>query len=195
MAAHLLEPAVVGPFLAHEDRVHRRLHVVVDPACTGALVEGERLVVRVEHHLLALARIGPHERHPTVAEPHVGDLDRHGDAVDQHHLVAPVELVGLARFEDQRHERRRGPRAALAPPDRSVAPDGIIPALVAETAEVLEDPQQRHPLPAAPSCVRGQQPVELVPPRPKLRLGLDAALVLIPIALCVDRFGPVACGD
>ena len=31
----------------------------------------------VEHHLLALARVGPHERHAAVAEPDVGDLHGH----------------------------------------------------------------------------------------------------------------------
>jgi hypothetical protein len=36
---------------------------------------GERCaVVRVKDHLLALARIGTHERHAAVAEPHMGDL-------------------------------------------------------------------------------------------------------------------------
>ena len=105
------------------------------------------------------------------------DLHRHGDAVDQHDLVAPVELVGLARLEAQRHEGRRSPRATLAPPDRSVSPDGVIPALVAEAAEVLVDPQQRHPLAAVPRRIRGQQPIELVPPSAELRLGLNAALV------------------
>lgn len=104
---------------------------VVDPSGAGAFVEGEGPVMRVEHHLLGLARIRPHERHPAVAEPHVGDLDRYGDAVDQHDLVAPVELVGLTRIEAQRHERRRCPGASLAPPGRGVAPDGVVAAFVA----------------------------------------------------------------
>ena len=76
VAAHLQEAAIVGALLADEDRLHRRLHVVVDAARAGALEEGERPVVGVEHHLLRLARIGPHEQHPAVAEPDVGDLHR-----------------------------------------------------------------------------------------------------------------------
>ena len=72
----------------------------------------------VEHHLLALARIGPHEQHPAVAEPDLRHLHRHRDAGDQHHLVAPVELVGLARREAQRHEGRRRRRGSLALPRR-----------------------------------------------------------------------------
>ena len=37
VAAHLQEAAIVEPLLADEDRLHRRLHVVVDAAPAGAL--------------------------------------------------------------------------------------------------------------------------------------------------------------
>ena len=49
----------------------------------------------VEHHLLALARVGPHVKHAAVAEPDMRHLHPHGGAVDQDDLVAPVELVGF----------------------------------------------------------------------------------------------------
>jgi hypothetical protein len=52
--------------------------------------EGEGPVVGVEHHLLALARVGPHEHHPAVAEPDMRDLHRHRRAANQHDLVAPI---------------------------------------------------------------------------------------------------------
>ena len=47
----------------------------------------------VEHHLLRLARIGPHEQHASVAEPDMNRLygDRH--PAQQDDLVAPVELM------------------------------------------------------------------------------------------------------
>ena len=57
------------------------------------------------------------------------DLHRHRHAVDQHDLVAPVELVGLARREAQRHEGRRRCRAARAVPARGVAPHRVVAAL------------------------------------------------------------------
>ena len=44
VAAHLQEAAIVVALLADEDRLHRRLHVVVDAALAGALEEGERPV-------------------------------------------------------------------------------------------------------------------------------------------------------
>ena len=69
MAAHLQEATIVEAVLADEDRLHRRLHVVVDAAPAGALEEDEGPIVRVEHHLLRLARIGPHEQHTAMTEP------------------------------------------------------------------------------------------------------------------------------
>jgi hypothetical protein len=55
--------------------------------------------VCVEHRLLALARISPHHEHLAVAEPDVRHLDRRGHPGEHHHLVRPVELIGLARRE------------------------------------------------------------------------------------------------
>jgi hypothetical protein len=133
--------------------------------------------VGVEHHLLRLARIGPHEQHPAVAEPDLRHLHRHRDPGDQHHLVAPVELVGLARREAQRHERRHRRRGPLALPAGRVPPHRVVAALVAEPAQLLEDPDQRQPLPARPRRIHRQQPVELLSPRPDLRLRLHLPLV------------------
>src|SRR5256714_750617 len=61
VAAHPQKAAIVLAILANEDAINSRLHVVVDAARAGALEEGEGSDVRVEHHLLGLARIGPHE--------------------------------------------------------------------------------------------------------------------------------------
>ena len=87
-AAHLQETAIVEAVLADEDRVHRRLHIVVDATSAGPLEQREGPVMGIEHHLLRLARIGAHEQHPAVAKPDVGDLhdQRHAaqhDAVGQ----------------------------------------------------------------------------------------------------------------
>jgi hypothetical protein len=51
MAAHLQEAAIVETILADKDRLHRRLHVVVDAVRAGALEKRERPVMGVEHHL------------------------------------------------------------------------------------------------------------------------------------------------
>ena len=67
MTAHLQEAAIVEAAPA-EDRLHRRLHVVVDVASAGPLEQSKGPVAGVEHYLLRLARIGPHEQHPAVAK-------------------------------------------------------------------------------------------------------------------------------
>jgi hypothetical protein len=63
MPAHLKEAAIVLPVLAGEDCLHRGLHVVVNAALAGAFEKGKGAVMRVEHHLLGLARIGANKRH------------------------------------------------------------------------------------------------------------------------------------
>ena len=130
VAAHLQEAAVVLAVLADEHRLHRGLHVVVDAARAGTAEEGERPVMGIEDHLLRLSRIGPHKHHPAVAEPDMGDLHRRGHTVDHDNLVAPVELIGIARREEQRHIGIGGRRSLLLCPALRIAPDGIVAARV-----------------------------------------------------------------
>jgi hypothetical protein len=103
MPAHLLEAPIISPLAPDKDRIDRRLHVVVDAALAGPAEEGERPVVRVEHHLLAFTRIALNEEHPAVTQPHVRDFHRRRDPGDHCNLMAPVELIGFARIEAQRH--------------------------------------------------------------------------------------------
>ena len=110
------------------------------PRGAGALEEGERPVVGVEHHLLRLARIGPHEQHAAVAEPDVGDLHGHRHAAQQDDFVAPVELVGFAWRKAQRNVGRGRGGAALLGPSPGIAAHGIVAALIATPAQFLEDP-------------------------------------------------------
>src|SRR5690606_24687443 len=128
-----------GPLLAHEDGLDRRLHVIVDAARAGTLEEGKGPVVGVEHHLLGLARIGPNEHHPAMAQSHMGDLDRHRRAVEQHDLVAPVELVGFSGRKTQRHKRRGHTGRAIPAPAPGIAPHRIITPLVTEARQAHDD--------------------------------------------------------
>ena len=102
MAAHLQEAAIVEAILADEDRLHCRLHVVVDAASAGALEQSKCSIMSVEHHLLRLARIGANEQHTAVAEPDVGNLHDRRHAVQQNDFVAPVELIGFSGGKAQR---------------------------------------------------------------------------------------------
>jgi len=140
-------------------------------------LKNAKAVVCVEHHLLGLARIGPHEQHPAVAQPDVRHL--HGDrrAVDQHDLVRPVELVGLARCKAQRHIGFCRRRSALGAPLLRVASNRVVAALVAEPAQRLEEPDQHQPLARRLALVGQQQPIQLIAPRIDPRQRLLAALI------------------
>jgi hypothetical protein len=146
VATHPQKAAVVLAVLADKHCVDRRLHVVVDPARAGSFEKGEGAVVRVEHHLLGLARIGPHEQHAAVAQPDMRHLDGNCRAIDQHDLVAPIKLVRLAWRKAQRNVGFRRRRAAFDPPLMGVAPNRIVTALVAQPTQLLEHPDQRQPL-------------------------------------------------
>ena len=173
VAAHLQEAAIVAAILADEDRLDRRLHVVVDAAAAGALEQGERPVVGVEHHLLRLARIGPREQHAAVAKPDMGDLHDHRHAVEQDDLVAPVELVGFSGRKAQRDIGRSGRLPALLAPSPGVTPHGIVTAVIAAPAQLFEDPDQRQLFASGFGRVRRQQSVELRCPSSQLRPRLD----------------------
>jgi hypothetical protein len=138
--AHLQEAAVILARFANEDRLDRRLHVVVDAATADAAIEQERLVVGVEHQFLRLAEVRAHERHPAVRQLHVRRLDGQRQALERDRLVAPVELVRLAGREAQRHERsHRNPRP-LVPPRFREPVHAVVSAAVAATTQLLEQP-------------------------------------------------------
>src|SRR5580658_6703875 len=177
VAAHLEKAAVVGALAADEDRLHRRLHVVVDAARAGPFEKGKRPVVRVEHHLLRLARIPPDEWRPAVAQPNMCHLHCYRRAVDQHDLLAPVELIRLASGEAQRNEgtyRRRRPTALPLP---RIPPHRVIAALVAELTQRFEHPDQCQPLATRLALVRRQQTIKCVLPGADPRQWLLTALV------------------
>jgi hypothetical protein len=138
MRTHLEKTAIVLALLADEDRLDRRLHVIVDAARAGALEEGEGTIMRVEHHFLRFARISAKEKHPAMAEADMRDLQGHGHATQHHDLVTPVELVGFAWRKTERHIRLRQSRAMLLEPAERVAPDSAVAPAVTEAAHLLE---------------------------------------------------------
>ncbi len=162
---------------AQQDRLHRGLHVVVDPARAGPAKERNGPVVRVEPNLLALARIGAHEHHPAVAQADMRDLHYHRRTRHHHHLVAPVELVRLPRRKAQRHIGRRRHRRPPALPAARIAPHRIVAAAIAKAAQRLEHAHQRQPLTARPTRILREQTIQLAPPRAKLGLRLLATFV------------------
>ena len=78
--------------------------------------------------------------------PDVRDLHSRRHPVHHNNLVAPVELIGLARRERQRNiSIRRRARIRLRPGAR-IAADGVITAVVSERPQLFENPDQREPL-------------------------------------------------
>src|SRR3546814_9501398 len=88
--------------------------------------------MRVEQHLLALAWIRPDIDRPRCTQPHMRNLHAHRLAGDLHVLMAPVELIGLARLERQRDEGGNtiaGILASVGLPARRVSAHSIVGAL------------------------------------------------------------------
>ena len=178
VGAHLQKAMVVGPLLAHEHRAHRRLHVVVDAPPAGPAEEAEGALVRLEHHLLALARKDLNQLHPAVAEPHVRGLHTGRRTRKTRVLVAPVKLVGLAGIEAQRHiGLRRRQQTATATPGLGIATHRVVAALIARLAKSLINPQQRQPITARLRLVGLKLALKLLDPGPQLRHRLDRAHV------------------
>src|SRR6516162_3859402 len=174
MAAHLQEAAIILTVLADEDRLHRRLHVVVDATGAGTSKEDEGAFVRVEYHLLRLTRISPAEHHPAVAQADMRNLHGHRDAAHHNDLVAPIELVGFARRERQWNEGGRGLARVLPAPGPCVTAHGVVATLVAQRPQFFEQPDQGQTLSRRGLGIRRQHPIEigLPPSQPGPRLDL-----------------------
>ena len=145
--AHLQEATIILARLADEDRLHRRLHVVVDATPTNAAIKLERLVMGVEHQLLGLAEVDAHERHAAVRQLHVRRLDRKRQVQERDRFVAPVELIRFSRRKAHRHiGLRRHPRAFGAPsPDEPVY--AVVSTIISASAQLFEQTLCRATLP------------------------------------------------
>lgn len=107
----------------------------------------------------------------------MGHLYRHFDAVDQHHLMAPVELLGLSRREGQRHEGRCRARSLRLLPGRGIAPNGIVAALIPEPPKLFVKLHHGQPFPAGTGGIGRQKPVQFGQPGTQLWSRLNRALV------------------
>ena len=104
MAGHRCKPDVDLPDLVGTDPVDCGLHVVEDPALRNAAQHPECLGHCVEQHLVSLEGISPYNERLAVRQLGVRRLQLDALAAQNGPVFAPVELEGLARLEDQRHE-------------------------------------------------------------------------------------------
>lgn len=177
MPKHLLEPPVIGPVLAHEDRINGGLNVVIDAPRTGTTKESKRLVVGVKHHLSGLARIGPDKRHPAMAQTDMRDLDGRGDAIDQNNFMAPVKLIGFTGIKTQWHIGSGGRFSCRLRPTGFIPAHRIIAAVLASIAQLLVNPNQCQPLALGLPVILGQHLVQVGPPRINLRARLRGPVI------------------
>ena len=178
VAGHLQEPAVVLPRLAGEDQLDRGLQVVVDPALAAAAPQTERPPVGIEHHLLGFAQdTPPPGTRASGTRRKCATFTGSRPTAQVDHLVAPVELIRLARREHQRHERGAAGATLLAPPAAGKAAHSVVAALVALPPQEIEQPLQRQPLPPRPRHILRQHRFQPADEQPQLRMRLLPTLV------------------
>jgi len=143
----------------------------------GAFEKSEGTVVSVGHHLVRLTGIGAYEHHRAVAEPNMLDLHGHRHAAQQDDLVALVKLIGFSRSKGE-GDVSYGRRLPMLPePWSGISTHAVAAAVIASTAQILEDPDQRQLLASRLDRVPGKQPLELFRPSAELRSGLDLTLI------------------
>jgi hypothetical protein len=137
-------------------------------------------LVGIEEHLLGFSRVGDRQEHPAVAEEHMGHLHHLRQAPDLYHLVAPVELVGLARGEVQRDEHPGNHLSLpILVPALHEAAHAVVGAGVTLPAQCLEEPLGSPALARRPPFVLLQQRLEPRDERAKLRLRLMQARTVV----------------
>ena len=137
--AHHGEARVDDAALALQDFVDGRAHVVVDTASGHAAKGCEAARVRVEQHLVTLARVRHEPERTACAQLHVRHLQPPVDATDHEPLFAPVELERFAEFEGERHEGlAHGDPALLRSPVADEVRQPRIAAAVAGLTDLLE---------------------------------------------------------
>ena len=97
------------------DLVDRRFHIVVNAPARYAAQRREGAGVRVEQHLVALARIGDQPEGAAGAQLQVRHLHAPVDATDDQAFRAPIELECLVLLETELHEGARRVAFAATP--------------------------------------------------------------------------------
>ena len=164
---------------ADEDRLDCRLHVVIDAAPADPAVEQERLVVGVEHQLLGLAEVNAHERHAAMRQLHVRRLDRQRQTLKRDRLVAPVELIRFPGRKAHRHIGLGRNSGALVAPSLDEAMYAVVGAVIAASAQLLEQALCRTAFPPRKMNFLLQNLDQNRDPFAKLGRRLNFALVFV----------------
>jgi hypothetical protein len=125
-------------------------NIIDDPPAAYPSEELEAAHVGIKDHLLGLARVGHHQKVPTVAQTQVRYLHLHRHPGHLHPLVAPVELKRLPGVEHQRDKNLSGQAAFPNAPIPYVPPNAVIAARVALGLQLLKEHD------AAPTLTSGK---------------------------------------
>ncbi len=172
VAHHRAEPRVDLADLAGTHPVDGGLHVVVDAAAWNATPRDERVMMRVEQHLMGLQQIGTQEERTAVTELELCHLQLRALAVDDGPVLAPVELERFAGRKPERNKRPAPGRLCLLVLLLSPAPgkrrDTVVGAGEAQRTEVRVNLLKGSALFAGPvrfglepACQLRSKPVEL----------------------------------
>ena len=97
--------------------------------------------MRVENHLLGLARVSHHKHLPAESQPEMRDFDGLHDAAELDVLMAPIELAHLAGRKDKRNKGLGDGGAGfgrLPPPHEAL--HAVIGAAIPLTLQSFEQP-------------------------------------------------------
>ncbi len=119
-----------------------------------------------------------HEHHSAVTEPDMGGLHNHRHAIEQHNLVAPVELVGFTWRKTQWDIGCSGRLSTLFGPCPRIATHRVVATVISSSPELFEDPDQRQLFTRGLDRVACQQHAKFCRPPAELRSRLDHTLIL-----------------
>lgn len=104
---------------------------------------------------------------------------RHGDAVNQHHRVAPVKLIGLSGRKGQRHEGSRRVRFLYLLPRSGMAADGVTAAVIPAHPKLFIKLHFRQPFAGCTGRIDRQQPIQFRQPTSGRLVIISAACVAL----------------
>ena len=136
MADHGRKAGIDLPLLAAANPIDGGFHVVVDPAPRNAAQNPESVDMGVEQHLMGLQGIGALDEGAAVRQLGMSDLQLRAHAAKDRPVLAPVELEGFARLEDQGDKGSAAAGLLFDPPIRfPIANKGRHPAVRALIAK------------------------------------------------------------
>ena len=98
------EAAIKTSLFADEDGINHSLQIIVDHPFRHAAKERKGLIMRIQHHLMRLARVGSYKHWSAITQAEVRHFHRLFDTADIDNFLTPIKLTGFAGWKQQRNE-------------------------------------------------------------------------------------------